>query len=312
MKRVALLLVLPFLLVACSGSEGDGARGDASAACEQRYWDGTVGTCLPANWVVVSQESMDERGLPAEVITAFQSKTAISGQYPTVTVTTENVGQNMTPQAYSFDSIRAVTALPEYAEVSKEDWTIDGEQVELHIFTARPIEREPVGRFYQVSTVSDGVGYTFTGFTRVAAGNGDSQIRVILGNISFTVPDGVDPPPPPPRPQPPAAACVTAVTTCVNNYNLCVTSVEACGNGIMTQPVRDWCTAYAAQPATNPYPSATPTLPDPNLTIQCPPETLQDCKTNYRTCNTQLKTACTTQADKNYVREQITAWCTGR
>lgn len=163
MKYRAFVLLTFFSLAACGGGGGDG-----NTACKEDYWDGTYGTCLPDDWVVIDGETLRQRGVPDDTIVAFQSEVPVSGQFPTVTVTREALTQVVSPQAYSSASIRAVTSLPGYLEMDTRDLRVAGEKIRLHVFKAQPTADEPVRRFFQVSTVSDGVGYSITATTPVS------------------------------------------------------------------------------------------------------------------------------------------------
>lgn len=185
MRRFSLSLITLVFLAGCGGGS------TADATCESSYWDDTIGTCVPEGWHVVDEEQLDDRGVPDEVVVAFQSDTPFSGQFPTVTVTRETLPRSMTSAEYSEASVLSVQALPNYDEIDKKTVAVDKEDVELHIFTAQPREDQPVTRFYQVSAVSEGIGYTFTAATPVSVnGDLDAQIRLILSNATFTEPEG--------------------------------------------------------------------------------------------------------------------------
>lgn len=185
MKRCVLSFACVLLLAACSG--GDSA---ADSACKQDYWDGTYGTCLPEDWVVVDPETLRQRGVPADTVVAFQSEIPVSGQFPTVAVTREPLAQVVTPQAYSDASMRAVTVLPGYAQVDSRDIRIGEDKLRLHIFKAQPAVEEPLRRFYQVSTVADGVGYSITATTPVSVDESiENQVLLILRESIFADPE---------------------------------------------------------------------------------------------------------------------------
>ncbi len=175
MRRLLPLLLLPLLLASCGGG------GSGSSVCTQQYWDGTVGVCLPDGWNVVAREMLDERGLPAEVIAAFQADKAVSGQFPTVTVTEEALAQEADSAAYSTASIRAVSTLPGYKLIDSKSVTIDGAGVDMHVFSAQPLPEEPERRFYQVSVVANRKGYTFTALTPMSVSNGlETEVTAVL------------------------------------------------------------------------------------------------------------------------------------
>jgi len=180
MKRFLAYLILPLLLTACFGG------GDTSADCQKEYWDGTVGACLPKGWTVIDTETLRARGVPADTIVAFQASEAVSGQFPTVTVTREALGQVTTPQAYSEASVRSVSVLPAYTLIDSTTMSLDGETVDLHIFTAQPVSDEPARRFYQVSTVANEVGYTVTSAVPVSVKDSvEKQIIAVLQSATF-------------------------------------------------------------------------------------------------------------------------------
>jgi hypothetical protein len=162
MRKTLAIVGFCLVLAACGGSNS------TATACSTTYWNGTVGTCLPSDWQAVERADLDKRGVPAEVIVAFQSKVPYSGQFATVTVTRETLGQPLTSKQYSDASIASVQGLPAYTKVDLQKTTVDGEDVQLHIFTAQPRKDAPESRFYQVSAVSGGIGYTFTAAIPVA------------------------------------------------------------------------------------------------------------------------------------------------
>ena len=159
--RLVLPLALPLLLVGCGGS-------GSVAECQDQYWDGAVGTCLPDGWNVVDRETLSQRGVGEEVVAAFQDEDSVSGQFPTVLVTREAVAGDVTPEAYSKASVRSVTTLPGYKLVDSRSVVIDGSQVDMHIFSAQPLSEEPERKFYQISTTHGGAGYTFTALTPIS------------------------------------------------------------------------------------------------------------------------------------------------
>lgn len=142
---------------------------------------------MPAGWQVVSRSQLDERGVPSDVVVAFQSEAPYSGQFATVTVTRESLGQPLTTEEYSEASIVSVQALPGYALIDRRTIRIDGADIDLHIFNAQPREDQPESRFYQVSAVSPrGVGYTFTGATPVSTPDElEQEVTTILRGVTF-------------------------------------------------------------------------------------------------------------------------------
>ena len=180
-KRIALLSAC-FLLVSCGGS-GD------TVACDERYWDGTVGTCLPNGWEILNAETLRQRGVPDETIAAFQSSESFSGQFPTVAVTRERLANVVDAAQYSNANMRSVEVLDGYEHIDTREFTIDGEKVSLHVFTGQPIEGEPRRRFYQVSTTVEDTGYTLTAVSPVSiAKTLEDNLMLILGEMTFKEP----------------------------------------------------------------------------------------------------------------------------
>lgn len=180
MKRFTLYLsAAALLLTACGGDSG-------AVSCANDYWDGTYGTCLPEDWAIVNAETLRQRGVPEDTLVAFQSEVPVSGQFPTVVVTREPLATVVTPEAYSEASIRSVATLPNYAQIDERDVRLDDTSLKMTIFTAQPTADEPLRRFYQISTVAGGVGYTITGTTPVSPGDSlDEQIQLIIRESTF-------------------------------------------------------------------------------------------------------------------------------
>ena len=181
-KRL-LLISACFLLVSCGGGS------DKGVSCDQNYWDGEVGTCLPANWEILNTETLRQRGVPEETIAAFQSSESFSGQFPTVAVTRERLANVVDAKMYSDANIRSVQVLDGYEHIDTRDITIDNTKISLHVFTGQPIEGEPRRRFYQVSTTVGDTGYTVTAVSPVSINKElEEHMLLILGQVTFKEP----------------------------------------------------------------------------------------------------------------------------
>ncbi len=183
MKKLCIALSAFVFLAACGGGS------DTTASCEFAYWDGIVGTCLPGGWHVVDRQGLDQRGVPRDVIVAFQADVAVAGQFPTVTVTREALAKPVEASAYSDASIQSVKSLPGYQELDLRDTTINEMPLKLHIFSAQPRPDEPKTRFYQVSMAKDKAGFTYTAATPLSVDSAtENQILLILQNASLEKP----------------------------------------------------------------------------------------------------------------------------
>jgi hypothetical protein len=183
MRKSLFLLSASFLLVSCGGGSSKGV------ACDQRYWDGTMGTCLPEKWEILNTETLRQRGVPEETIAAFQSSESFSGQFPTVAITRERLASIVDPAQYSSANMRSVEVLDGYEHVDTREFNVDDSKVSLHIFTGQPIEGEPRRRFYQVSTTTGDTGYTITAVTPLSITKDlDESILLILGEVTFIEP----------------------------------------------------------------------------------------------------------------------------
>ncbi len=173
--------VLLTVLAACGGS--------APVACEQSYWDGEVGTCLPSGWHVLDRANLDDRGVPEEAVVAFQTDESIAGQYLTIVVTREDFSQEVLSPDYSEAGVASVSTLPGYARLDERSVEIDGEDHILHVFTAQPSEEQPMARFYQLSLAKGRQGYTFTAATPVSIDDSaEDRITAILENATLQAP----------------------------------------------------------------------------------------------------------------------------
>lgn len=184
--RRTLILAGCVLLAACSGG------GSADVTCQKQYWDASeqVGLCIPAGWGVVDRETLRQRGVPDDAVVAFQAEEAVSGHFPTVTVTKEQLSQPIDGSTYSDASVRSVTVLPGYTLIESTPVEVDGLPARLHVFTAQPVSDEPARRFYQVSSTRDRAGYTVTGTTPASVSDAlEAQIVLILQSFTFAPSD---------------------------------------------------------------------------------------------------------------------------
>lgn len=184
MKKSISVAALCILLASCGGSGDE----HGSAACENDYISDLYTTCLPENWFVIATETLRQRGVPEETVVAFQSETAVSGQFPTVAVTREALRNVVTPESYSEGAMRSVATLPGYVDLDARTINIDGEKLKLHVFNAQPVPSDPLRRFLQVSTVADRVGYTITGTLPVSVDQKiEDQVLLVIRQSSFVI-----------------------------------------------------------------------------------------------------------------------------
>lgn len=181
------VLVLSLFLVSC------GAGTSSTATDCQNYWFDQIGACLPASWILLDREELSQRGVPEDVIIAFQSNEPVSGQFPTISVTREPLSTVVTPAEYSDATIRSVAVLPGYTLIDQKKVTIDGVSLPVHVFFAQPVSGEPQRRFLQVSTVVGQNGFTITALTPLTvSGTLEAQILAILGGITFKAPEATE------------------------------------------------------------------------------------------------------------------------
>lgn len=145
-----------------------------------------MGVCVPAGWNEVSTEQLRERGIPQEVVVVFQSEQLVSGNIPTVLVTKEILTRDFDASTYSESNVVSVASLPAFEQVDKQELKIDGKKVHLHTFIAQPVTEEPKKRFYQLSSVSRGVGYTITAVLPVSTDKAvERQALTMLRSLTF-------------------------------------------------------------------------------------------------------------------------------
>ena len=181
--RRSWLLLLPLLFLS-----GCGPTTSGTASCDREYYDDVekITVCVPSGWSVIDRETLRQRGVPDDTLVALQADEAVSGHFPTVTVTRELLSQPATPEAYSDASIRSVSVLPGYTLIESPAMQLDGTNVRLHVFTAQPVADEPIRRFYQVSTVVKEKGYSVTATTPVSVADAlEKQVTFILENVRF-------------------------------------------------------------------------------------------------------------------------------
>ena len=176
--KVFALIIVSTLLFACSSQTAD--------VCYKEYWNGEVGTCLPKDWQVIDAETMKERGVSDDAVAAFQSNEPSAGQFLTVSITKEVLTEPIEASMYSQANVRLVSALPGYTLIDVTAITIDEAKVDLHVFTAQPVSDEPVRKFYQISTVQNGIGYSVTGTSPVTVSDSiESQVIAIVQSVHF-------------------------------------------------------------------------------------------------------------------------------
>jgi len=185
MRRVFVVMASVVLLAGC-GSSGS----TEEVVCDQQFWNNVFAACLPKDWRVLSQDTLQQLGVPEETVTAFQFSVPHAGQLDTVTVTREPLSEELSTTEYSQSNVLAVSALPEYQLIDKETVYIDGNESALHIFSARPSSDQPIRRYYQVSATQERTGYTFTGSFPLSIQDSEAdQVKFILKNVSFKEPN---------------------------------------------------------------------------------------------------------------------------
>jgi hypothetical protein len=132
---------------------------------------------------------LEERGLPPELVAAYQADAALSDVYPTITVTRQVLGTAMTPEAFSEASVASVAVLPEYKQLDERSVTIDGQSVPIHVYSAKLRPDRPAQRYYQLSTVSGRSGFTLTGALPLSITTPlEQQVLLVLQNATFIEP----------------------------------------------------------------------------------------------------------------------------
>ena len=183
-SRLSFLSLLTLTLVSCGGTATT-----VAGVCKVQFWNGSVGLCLPTGWSVMDRDTLASRGVPADVVAAFQKDKPDAGQYATITVTKEDLAQPMDSVAYSKASIQSVATISGYKQLDLRDTTVDGAAVSIHVFSAQPSPDQPERRFYQVSAVSGATGFTVTAIAPLSV-SADLQkdILAILGAVTFKEP----------------------------------------------------------------------------------------------------------------------------
>lgn len=178
---VLLSIVVSLLLVSCGGGSSS-----STASCDQDYWDGEIGTCLPSGWDILDRETLRQRGVPEETIVAFQSQESVSGQFPIVAITREQLANPVGSDEYSDANIRLISAFEGYEHIDTKDTDVAGQSVSMHMYSAQPIESEPRRRFYQVSLTNGDVGYTVTAAAPISLdGSFEKKMLLMIEQLTF-------------------------------------------------------------------------------------------------------------------------------
>ena len=185
MKRLLAVVSLALLLASCGGSSST----STAVVCKEQFWNGVIGVCLPTGWSVLEHEKLADRGVPDQVLVAFQAEKTVSGQSPTITVTSEKLNSPLDSSAYSKASIRSVTTLPGYKLIDSRSMQVEGQNVDLHVFSAQPVAGEPERRFFQLSAVAANIGYTVTALTPVSISDTlQKEVMLIMNSVRFSEP----------------------------------------------------------------------------------------------------------------------------
>lgn len=180
MRKLILLAMVTCMLVSCGGSSQN-----SGVDCVFEYWDGQYGTCLPEGWSVLDQETLYLRGITDETAVVFHFNEPVAGQFPNIALTKRPLAAQTMPGLYSQESIKSVAAYGGYTLLDLKEITIDGEELQLHIFKAKP-DGVKEYRYYQVSTVAGDFGYTLTAMVPVTIdSNLEEHILKIFGCSSW-------------------------------------------------------------------------------------------------------------------------------
>ena len=96
---------------------------------------------------------------PDGLIGTLKSRRKIRGLIPNLTITEEALKSPFSPEAYSMESMKQVSALGGYTKISRQP--LPNIQGELHIFSLKS-DTKTFNYYYQVSTVASGTGVSFT------------------------------------------------------------------------------------------------------------------------------------------------------
>ncbi len=137
----------------------------------------------------MDRERVDQYGVGADTVLSLQTMKPVSGTLPTIVITQEMLKQPMNTTAYSAASIRAVSTLPGYQLIDERTTNVDGVSSEIHVYSAQPATDQPKNRYYQVSAVSKGVGYTATAYAPLSISQTlEQQIFLMLDSFTFVAP----------------------------------------------------------------------------------------------------------------------------
>lgn len=160
MHRILLPIIVCASLLALTSCKAKPADELARNCLIERTTVNDLSICLPDGWAAATQE-FGEKGSYIVMLSDNGDKGLVMQIHVKKDVLKEPVEHHLEFSERAVEIARDTA--PNYAPVSTEPITVNGEKTILHIFDASPDPEVEIVRYYQFIIVNDGAAYGFTG-----------------------------------------------------------------------------------------------------------------------------------------------------
>lgn len=169
MKKILLLVSIPFILTACGGDD-ESPTGSNSAVNADKliYETDDFSMLFPKDWEIIESDSFTSN-VPEETIVGFRNNIKSNIFTANINIAkTESGEESIDSRDFAKSSLaKAKKSLVNFNQISLEDYdfSFGDEEIATYIsdFEGRKSASEPTIHFKQLHVVNDGTGYTITG-----------------------------------------------------------------------------------------------------------------------------------------------------